>query len=317
MTTVWAARNNTGIWVDRSKAGDWRLILSFSDLGDLVGQLERLRPSPKGQIRKLAIVAHGDQNGIVQLERNLSPANALSFKSDFSALSQFMINFGRVIFFSCIAGGGEPGTQLLNTLSAHCLPGRHVIGFEKFGSIGRYGSDNTPGAIFAAQSPPPSALDLIVADSTLGKRLSEYSWFSKWSFNGRIIRRPLGDQSAPTKVSRTSYGAQSAQDAIRSHRLEIDYVAIDNERARSAPLRGVVDAFAASGLDVGHKLKYLPRRELDQLAGTRQHEGTVVIWMQDIRLRKCADPRCPGHSEPWHFCTEFVKAIPNGPLSWP
>ena len=317
MTTVWAARNNTGVWVDRSKVGDWRYIVSFSDLGDLIRQLESLLPSPKGQIRKLAIVAHGDENGVVQLDRNLTPASALSFRSEFSALSQFMINFGRVIFFSCIAGGGEPGTQLLNTLSAHCLPGRHVIGFEKFGSMGRYGSENTPGAIFAAQSPPPSPLDLIVADSTQGKRLSEYSWFSKWSLNGRLIRIPLGDQSAATHVSRTSYGAQSAQDAIRRHRLEIDYVAIDKEGSRTTPLRGVVDAFTASGLDVGRKLKYLPRKELDQLAGTRKHEGVVVIWTQDIRLRKCADPKCPGHSEPWHFCTEFVKAIPNGPLSWP
>jgi hypothetical protein len=317
MTTVWAARDNTGIWVDRSKAGDWQYVITFSTLGDLIGQLESLRPSPMGQVRKLAIVAHGDKNGVVQLERNLTADTAMSFKSEFLALSRFMVDFGRLIFFSCIAGGDDPGTQLLNTLSAQCLPGRHVIGFEKFGSIGRYGSENAPGAIFAAQSPPPSPLDLIVADSTQGKRLSEYSWYSKWSFNGRIIRRPLGDQSAPTKVSRVSFGVQSAQGAIRSHRLEINYVAIDKDRARTPPLRHVVDAFTASGIDVAHKLKYLPRGELDQLAGTRQNEGAVVVWTQDIRLRKCADPRCPGHSEPWHFCTEFVKAIPNGPLSWP
>lgn len=94
-------------------------------------------------------------------------------------------------------------------------------------------------------------------------------------------------------------------------------MAIDKEGSRTAPLRGVVDAFTASRLDVGRKLKYLSRGELDQLAGTRQHEGAVVIWTQDIRLRKCADPKCPGHSERWHFCTEFVKAIPNGPLTWP
>lgn len=37
MTTVWAARNNTGIWVDPSKGGDWRYVITFSDLGDLSG----------------------------------------------------------------------------------------------------------------------------------------------------------------------------------------------------------------------------------------------------------------------------------------
>src|SRR6478735_6905240 len=109
MTTVWAARKDTGIWVDKSKAGDWQYVITFSDLRDLVGQLEKLKPSPKGQVRKLAIVAHGDQNGVVQLDRTLSATTAPSFKSEFSALSQFLIYYGRVIFFSCVAGGDEPG----------------------------------------------------------------------------------------------------------------------------------------------------------------------------------------------------------------
>jgi hypothetical protein len=43
-----------------------------------------------------------------------------------------------------------------------------------------------------------------------------------------------------------------------------------------------------------------------------------VRWeMSCTGPRKCADPKCPDHSEPWLFCTELVKAIPNGPLSWP
>jgi hypothetical protein len=220
MSRVWAVmrrrmEKDTGVW----KKGSWDHLVEFTSLGDLVGQLKTLNAS---QISKLGIVAHGNQSGLVRLDRDLTPESAPSFNSEFSDLSQYMADYGRLIFFSCKAGDSEPGTKLLNILSA-----------------------------------------------------------------------------------------------IRSNRAGVDYVAIDKDRASSAALRGVVDALGVSVSFQAKQLKFMTRHELDHLARTRHHEGVVVHWNQQVVLNKCANPGCPGHSESWHFCTEFVRAIPNGPLVWP
>jgi len=314
MSTVWAVLKkkmgkDTGVWVQ----GSWDHLVLFSSLGDLVGQLESLKQ--KGQVRKLGIVAHGDQPGVVQLDRDLTASSALSFTSEFLALSRFITDYGRLIFFSCIAGGDKPGTQLLNTLSDKLLHNRYVIGFEKFGVIGK-NTKNTAGVLQTGLHSDRQNIDLVVADQTGDKHLTEHSWFSKWSLNGRIIRLPEGDQAAPTRFSHTSYGVSSAREAIRRHLHEIEYIAIDEHSARSARLREVVDAFGALGR-IPNKVKFLPRHELDLLARTHANQGVVVIWTQAIRLYKCANPACPGHSESWHLCTEYLKQFPNGPLVWP
>src|SRR3954468_14721256 len=168
MSTVGAVLQNekagdTGKWNKGSGTG-WDHLILFSDLWDLVGQLERL--NQKGQVQRLGIVAHGDQGGIVQLDRDLTAESALSFKSEFSALSQFRIPFGRLIFFSCIAGSGVAGTKLLNLLSGSFLRDRHVIGFEVVGYIAQSGFDNSPGGVLADLSPLKQRPNLVQADQT-------------------------------------------------------------------------------------------------------------------------------------------------------
>jgi hypothetical protein len=314
VSKVWAVMKkrmgeDTGEWVK----GSWEQLILFSSLGDLVGQLRKAQ-IPK--LEKLGIVAHGDANGVVQLERDLTAESASSFNSEFSALSGFMEGNGRLIFFSCVAGGREPGTKLLNILSGSFLRDRYVIGFEVVGYIAPGGLHNSPGGVLADLSPLQSKPNLVQADQTGDKHLTEHSWYSKWSFNGQIIRLPFFEQDASTMFGRMSYGVKSAREAIRNHLSQIDYVAIEKDKAASPPLRGVVDAFGPWA-HVKNKLKFMSRHELDHLARTRQHEGAVVIWTQNIRLLKCANPACPGHSEPWHFCTEFLKRFKNGPLVWP
>ena len=71
---------DTGVW----KKGSWDHLIDFTSLGDLAGQLKRLNAL---QIDKLGIVAHGNQPGLVLLDRDLTPESAPSFNSEFSALS--------------------------------------------------------------------------------------------------------------------------------------------------------------------------------------------------------------------------------------
>lgn len=315
MSRVWAVmrkkmEKSTGVW----KKGSWDHLIEFTSLSDLVGQLKRVGAS---QISKLGIVAHGNQPGLVLLDRDLTPESAPSFNAEFSALSQYMTDYGRLIFFSCKAGSGEPGTNLLNILSGSFLRKRHVIGFAVFGYIAPDGDANTAGEVLADLSPLNQTPNLVQADQTGDKHLTEHSWHSKWSLNGQIIRRPFNDQGAPTTFSRTTYGVKASEKAIRSNRAGVDYVAIDKDRAGSAALRGVVDALGVSVSFRPQQLKFVTRHELDHLARTRHHEGVVVKWNQQMVLNKCANPGCPGHSESWHFCTDFVRAIPNGPLVWP
>ncbi len=311
---VWAVmrrkmEKDTGVW----QKGSWDHLIEFTSLGDLVGQLTRVGAS---HIDKLGIVAHGNQPGLVLLDRDLTPESAPSFSSEFSALSQYMNDYGRLIFFSCKAGEGEPGTRLLNILSGSSfLPNRHVIGFAVFGYIGASGGDNTAGEVFADLHPTDASKpDIGPADQTGDTHLTEHSWHSKWSLNGQIIRRPMNDQGALTTFSRTIYGAKAVQDAIRSNRGSVEYVAIERDRAKTVPLQRVVDAL---GPLAQRKLKFVTRRELDQLARTRQHEGAVVKLNQQVVLNKCANPACPGHSASWHFCVEFLRKYQNGPLVWP
>jgi len=134
MATVWAFREDAFEWKDNAAQTGWSHVFKFHGLSDLVIQLRRA--SLMGQVTKLGIVAHGDTNGFAKLDRGLTFESAPTFKAEFLQLHGFLIAYARVIFFSCIAGGGAPGTKLLNFLSGHCLPHRHVIGFEVFGDIG-------------------------------------------------------------------------------------------------------------------------------------------------------------------------------------
>jgi hypothetical protein len=328
MSTVWAVIRNknagdTGDW-ETLKGSGWDHLIIFSDLWNLVGQLKGLNQT--GQVKRLAIVAHGDESGVVQLDRKLTAESASSFESEFSALAPFMDDFGRLIFFSCIAGRGEPGSKLLDLLSGRFLHDRYVIGFEAVGQIEKSGLMNHPGMVLANMSPQKENPNIVEADQTKDKRLSEHSWYSKWSFNGEIIRRPWKEEDAPTRTAQTTYGPKAVEEAIKSNRFEIEYVAIDKERAHSAALQGVVDALLRwvpgardniSQHPKDGKLRRTTSLELNHLAGTRQHGGAVVKWIRVIRQVRCANPACPGHAEPWHFCIDYLKRFKNGPLVWP
>lgn len=201
---IWAFRSNTGKWGPNGANG-WDRPFESNSLQELVDGLKARKL--EGQIEKLAIVAHGDAPGVVQLLPELTPENLSGVKAQVSQLSTFLKPNGKLLFESCIAGDGEPGTKLLTEISK-LLPNVYVIGFEITG--GRSPWPEAPGHLYEKPEGMPTG--------TAPKNpvwLDEYSKFAKWALNGEIIRYDLGDQSLRAKkkcANPTCPGHASAAD---------------------------------------------------------------------------------------------------------
>src|SRR4051794_31572417 len=139
MATVWSYR--VGAWT-RNPGTGWSHTISMSGLTDLADSMERSKL--QGAVTHLAIVAHGDSPGTVELEHPLTAGSIPYFAGVFERLKGFLARDAWVTFYSCIAGKDEPGTRLLTEISRR-LPGRTIVGFELFGLIGPPGALNAPG----------------------------------------------------------------------------------------------------------------------------------------------------------------------------
>lgn len=83
MATVWAYRIDTFDWKNDATKTGWSHAFKFTGLSDLITQLRNARPSISGQITKLGIVAHGNQAGLVQLDRDLTVESLSTFRKEF------------------------------------------------------------------------------------------------------------------------------------------------------------------------------------------------------------------------------------------
>ncbi len=306
MATVWAAREDAFEWKNDPTTG-WSHLFTFGSLSDLSQQMIRARPALPGQVTKLAIVAHGDLQGQVKLDRLLTPESATSFRQDFLQLDAFLGPYARLIFFSCIAGEDERGSQLLNIISGKFLPRRHIIGFEVSGGVGPGGALKLAGNINAVDRGGEAGGTLVAGPGSNSTILTEYSWYSKWSLNGRIIRLPRNQQARLGYVDRVVFGIKAVNDALRKHIAYIKYVYFENDTVRAKVPQAEVD------LVLG-KVAKKTHAELTALAGTNKHEGVVMVWSDMVFRHRCADPQCPGHHNPWEFCQAFAAQFHNGPL---
>jgi hypothetical protein len=185
---IWAHRADTGKWGPEGANG-WDRPFEANTLKELVDGLKKRKL--EGQVEKLAIVAHGNAPGEVQLLPQLNPENLSGVKDQLSQLSTFLKPNGKLLFESCIAGDGQPGTKLLTEVSK-LLPNVYVIGFEIPGARSPFPSE--PGQLFEKTEG--------MGTGKISKNpvpLDEYSKFSKWALNGEIIRYDLGDQSQRPK----------------------------------------------------------------------------------------------------------------------
>lgn len=307
MATVWAAHVNAFKWKNDPAKTGWSHLSAFESLSDLVQRMFRLGPELPGQVTKLGIVAHGDRDGDVRLDRVLSPESATSFGPDFTRLDPFLVPNARLIFFSCISGADARGSQLLNAISGRFLPRRHVIGFEVSGGVGLGAGDHYAGDINAVDRGGAAGGTLAAGPGSGSTILTEYSWYAKWSYNGQIIRLPRLEQGKPQHMDRTVYGIKAVNNALQTHSDWVRHLYFENDGVRAKVPR-------AEMIVVRGKVAHKTRAELTGLAGMSKHEGVVLVWEAMVLRYRCADPECPGHHNTWDFCQAFAGRFANGPL---
>jgi hypothetical protein len=211
MATVWAAHiaPRIGQWQQQAYETGWSHTFRFSSLTHLVNQMSYCRglrerhptaplrtmrpPRPDsheyGQVTRLGIVAHGDREGVVELDRHLTADSMPSFATELEELSTYLTPDAKVIFYSCIAGAGIDGDRLLNTLSVR-LRGQTIIGFTVFGET------DASEALSAIAPQSPGRVREAPHGRGTGRSgreglLGPWSIYAKWSLNGAIVRRPI------------------------------------------------------------------------------------------------------------------------------
>lgn len=182
---VWAFRVGN---FQKSPATGWAIAISFNSLKDLVSEMRRQKLD--GSVETLAIVAHGDASGVVQLDKNLTPATLNAFTADLAALRSFLGPHSKLIFISCLAGTGSEGDKLLTGISS-ILFNVHVIGFTINGAMAQEGLPSEAGQVlegeYFMQGMPAKLMRTMPV-------LTEYSVYSKWARNGFITRIPVQEQ---------------------------------------------------------------------------------------------------------------------------
>lgn len=181
--TVWAAR--VGNWV---KGPSWEYLVPFSSLSNLDSQLEN--KGLRGRVTQLGIVAHGDQPGLVALDRDLTVKTLPEFYLEISTLAQYLAPDAWVTFYSCVAGMGKEGSDFLINISKH-LRGRTIVGFELYGFIGGM---NEAGKMKASETPYAGVAVDPKKDATHGY-LNPWCRFAKRAKDGRIVHLPELEQN--------------------------------------------------------------------------------------------------------------------------
>ncbi len=124
----------------------------------------------------------------MRLGRALTFNSISKFRMELNNLRLYLTLDAKIVFYSCIAGAGTQGDQLLRGLSRQ-LPGRTVIGFivkgeTDAGELLSHLSAQSPGRVREAPhgkgSGRPGKVGL----------LTPWSGYAKWARDGVIVRQP-------------------------------------------------------------------------------------------------------------------------------
>src|SRR2546430_8215735 len=196
----------------------WHVAIPFEKLHDLATKLSDGIPMPRqycgqfwadcdkverGEIVRLAIIAHGDQGCKVAVDGKktplLTPDNIASFHADLHTIGLYTREQGStILMMGCLAGQGAPGTRLLMQLS-QIWPGRRVVGFSTIG-YRHPGEMKRPGE--ACELPgmrDTDATDYLFAMNTrrfdqLWPDLLKLPWASDTSLHAKVVRNGTLEQ---------------------------------------------------------------------------------------------------------------------------
>jgi hypothetical protein len=317
--------------------GEWNETLKFNALGDLLKQFKN-KNIAKGQVQKLGIVAHGDAGGLVQLDADLTLHTIGQFSEDLRALQDYLGINARVIFYSCIAAMGPEGSGLLNELSGKFFPGRHLIGFERYGlvpqealqiptgevpcSTGRRGPQGS-----TADCDPSPTLGLVLDPRKKAEHLlSEYSIYAKWSHQGQVIKIPYSEiQQNVAPGPRVIYGGAALVKALLEGSTEIDYIAMKIAHNPTNEVQRLYLDVQRYGFRDGPPAYNVKELTSDVWKALPPHYGpahsfekeviVAVYKKKSIPKYKCAWNLCPTHRNVQDICPQFANRFPNGPLS--
>lgn len=336
MINVWAYRTNN-LGAKFKPANEWNEVIQFDSLTDLTDKLGAFKIG-RGQLGKLGIVAHGDEPGRVELSpKDLTESSAAEYAPAFRVLDEYLWENARFIFFSCIAAQGPKGSALLNALSGKYLPGRHVIGFEKFGLVNS--GEGQAGDIWCSEkfiggkfSPEyyckPSANITTVRDIKVraDQILTEYAIFSKWSYKGRIIKLPYNEviQDVRKDVETEMFwGVARVSKALKENPDKIQYISV-NRKQPSSKLIDLYGKVLEAGFhftptyDTPRSLHEWSEKETTLARKHHMHiqppDMILAVNKRETVLKyKCAWPGCPTHKNYVDRCAQGLDHIPNGP----
>jgi len=180
MATVWAPfdDNTLGTWLESTRTG-WTHLIYFNSLADLNTKMDGRRLQHEVDI--LGIVAHGDAGGLVNLGSPLTVESIRAFQVQLIRLHWYLKPEAVVTFYSCVAGVGQAGSELLKVLSIW-LPGRWIVAFTVFGIVGTIMGQ--PGVMgYNTRNDPSTSLGL----------LNPSIPYTKIARNGQIVRWPAGE----------------------------------------------------------------------------------------------------------------------------
>jgi hypothetical protein len=188
---IWAYR------VGAFRAGNgWDSVISLpaaNNLAHLIQALEGV--GARGQVAKLAIVAHGDEPGVIRTDPVMNQVSIFEnpvVSGHISSLRDYLEPSAQVLLMSCIAGAGPRGSHFLKALSTF-WPGRTVIGFITSGEFNPYhfaaGDVFDTGGAFTGGT----VLDRLPRAELMQRRMTPNSASAKWAKNGEIVRLPLAE----------------------------------------------------------------------------------------------------------------------------
>ncbi len=185
LPSVWASHRTK--WAPNPDL-QWEIAVGFSKFVDLPRILQEVDVE-RGTARRIAIHAHGDAPGRVQMEAELSPqtAEAPPFRSALGEVGSFLREEGCLIFFSCISGRGQQGSNLLTAIS-NVVKDRYIIGFSVFLMPIRHIAGDV--VLLEEGGGSMHVPSRWVAENRDSPRIHKGSKFAKWALNGRIVRKP-------------------------------------------------------------------------------------------------------------------------------